>query len=390
MNSLAKAKSIAEYLTQMRRKLHQHAELSFKEFRTTEIIVEELRRMGLEVMRWEDMTGAVGLIRGAQPGPTIGLRADIDALPIQEATGASYASLNPGAMHACAHDGHAAILLGVAKLLSENRSHMRGNVKFIFQPAEESPPGGALPLIERGVLENPKVDVMIACHHAVELPAGQIGIHTGQFLASADRFTLTVRCRGGGGSAPHKGVDGIAVAAQIITGLQYMMTRQINPIHPTVLSFGTIKGGVTFNVLADTVEMTGTCRALDPEIASQYPQLIRKVSEGIAEAFNAKIELKYEPGYPALVNDDRITTILEKAAKRAIGQENVTSATPLMAGDDLAYFFQKVPGTYFWLGVTNVEKGIIHPAHTAKFDIDESALPVGVAVMLEAVEELSA
>jgi amidohydrolase len=390
MNNLAKAKSIAEYLTQMRRTLHQHAELSFKEYQTTEIIVEELKRMGLDVTRWKDMTGAMGLIRGAQPGPTIGLRADIDALPIQEATGASYASLNPGVMHACAHDGHAAILLGVAKLLSETRSHMRGNVKFIFQPAEESPPGGALPLIERGVLENPKVDVMIACHHAVELPAGQIGIHSGQFLASADRFTLTVRCRGGGGSAPHKGVDGIAVAAQVITGLQYMMTRQINPINATVLSFGTIRGGVTFNVLADSVEMTGTCRALDPEIASQYPQLIRKVSEGIAEAFGAKIELKYEPGYPALVNDDRITTILEKAAKRALGPENVASATPLMAGDDLAYFLQKVPGTYFWLGVTNAEKGIVHPAHTSKFDIDESALPVGVAVMIETVEELSA
>jgi len=390
MNSLERARSISDYLVEIRRKLHQNAELSFKEYRTTEIIAQELKKMGLEVTRWDDFTGATGLIRGSGIGPTIALRADIDALPIQEATDVSYASVNPGVMHACAHDGHTAILLGVARLLSASLSSLRGNVKFIFQPAEESPPGGALKLIELGVLENPHVDVMISCHHAVELAAGQIGIHSGQFLASADRFTLTVRCRGGGGSAPHKGVDGIAVAAQIITGLQYMMTRQINPINAAVLSFGTIKGGVTFNVLADTVEMTGTCRALDSEIALQYPQIIRKVAEGIAEAFSAKIELKYEPGYPALVNDDRVTTILEKAAKRAIGPENVVWATPLMAGDDLAYFFQKVPGTYFWLGVTNAPKGIIHPAHTSKFDIDESALPVGVAVMLEAIEELSA
>lgn len=386
MSSLTRARDLADHLTETRRKLHENAELSFCEVATTRIIADELKELGLEVTTWDDLTGAVGLLKGSEPGPTIALRADIDALPIEEATGAPYASKNHGAMHACAHDAHSAIVLGVARLLVQGPKDVKGNVKFIFQPGEETPPGGAVRLVDKGVLEKPHVDALIACHHATELRTGQIGIHYGQFLASADQFTLTVTCKGGGGSAPHKGVDGICVAAQIITALQYMVTRQIDPVQAAVLSFGTVHAGQKFNILADRVEMTGTCRALDPELARRYPDLILRVARGVAAAFNADVSLQYEPGYPPVVNDEAVTALVEESAKSVAGAENVILCPPLMAGDDLAYFLQKTPGSYFWLGTSNPERGLVYPAHTAKFDIDETAMPVATAVMLECVE----
>ncbi|HEY59189.1 MAG TPA: amidohydrolase [Anaerolineae bacterium] len=386
MNSLELAHSVTDYVADIRHVIHENPELSYKEFQTTALIVKELKNLGIEVTQWDDFTGAVGLLKGAKPGPTIGLRADIDALPIQEESASPHTSKNPGVMHACAHDAHTAILLGVAKLLSEEREQMPGNVKFIFQPAEETPPGGALTLIEKGVLENPKVDALFALHHATENRSGQIGIHYGQFLAAADQFTLTVTCKGGGGSAPHKGVDGIPIAAEIILALHVMMTRRVDPVKSALISFGTINAGSKFNILADEVVMTGTCRSLDPEISLNFPEMILKVAQGIAGTYDAKAKLDYMRGYPALENDDRMTTLVEKAAGEAIGIENVKQATPLLAGDDLAYFFQKVPGSYFWLGITP-KTGIIAPAHTAKFDIDESSMEVGVAVLHSVVHK---
>ena len=380
MKSLELAHSVFDYVVGIRHAIHQNPELSFKEVQTTALIVKELKKLGLEVTQWDDFTGAVGLLKGVKPGPTIGLRADIDALPIQEASGSPYMSKNPGAMHACAHDAHTAVLLGVAKLLSQEREQLHGNVKFIFQPAEETPPGGAVTLIEKGVLENPKVDALFALHHATENLSGQIGIHYGQFMAAADEFTLTITCKGGGGSAPHKGVDGIPIAAEIILALHVMMTRRVDPVKSALISFGTINAGSKFNILADRVVMTGTCRSLDPEISQRFPEMIRKVAQGIASTYDAKAELNYLSGYPPLVNDDRMTALLEKAAGEAIGIENVKTVPPILAGDDLAYFFQKVPGCYFWLGITP-PSGIIAPAHTNKFDIDESAMAIGVAVM---------
>ena len=386
MEPLELARTVEEYVIGIRRTLHQNPELSFKEKQTTSLIVKELKDLGLEVIQWDDFTGAVGLLRGPRPGPTIALRADIDALPIQEENEVPYKSKNPGVMHACAHDAHTAILLGTAKLLAQEKERIAGNVKFIFQPAEETPPGGAITLIQKGVLENPKVDALFALHHATEQRAGEIGIHYGQFLAAADQFTLTLTCKGGGGSAPHKGVDGIPIAAEIILALHVMMTRQIDPILSALISFGTINAGTKFNILADKVVMTGTCRSLDPGISQRFPSMILKVAQGIASTYDAKVELDYEYGYPALVNDDKMTALLEKAATEAIGKEKVKQATPLMAGDDLAYFLQKVPGSYFWLGITP-EAGMIAPAHTSKFDIDEKSLATGVAVMYAAVHK---
>lgn len=386
MQPLELARSVEEYVIGLRRTIHQNPELSFKEVQTTALIVKELKDLGLEIITWNDFTGAVGLLQGPNPGPTIALRADIDALPIQEITDSPYKSKNPGVMHACAHDAHAAILLGTAKLLTKEKDQLTGNVKFIFQPAEETPPGGAITLIEKGVLENPKVDAIFALHHATESKTGQIGIHYGQFLAAADQFTLTLTCKGGGGSAPHKGVDGIPIAAEIILALHVMMTRQVDPVLSALISFGTINAGTKFNILADKVVMTGTCRSLDPGIAQRFPDMILKVAQGIASTYDAKVDLEYSRGYPALVNDEKMTALLEKAAIEAIGKENVKPTMPLMAGDDLAYFLQKVPGSYFWLGITP-ETGVISPAHTAKFDIDEKSLATGVAVMYAAVHK---
>lgn len=386
MDPMDLARSVEDYAIDLRRRIHQNPELSFKEFETTALIVEELQDNGLEVVQWDDFTGAVGLLRGSKPGPTIGLRADIDALPIQEETDVPYKSKNPGVMHACAHDAHAAILLAVAKLLSKEKDKLAGNVKFIFQPAEETPPGGALTLIEKGVLENPDVDMMFSLHHATENKSGEIGVHYGQFLAAADQFILTLTCKGGGGSAPHKGVDGIQIAAEIILALQVMMTRQVDPVLSALISFGTINAGTKFNILADKVVMTGTCRSLDPSISQRFPNMILKVAQGIASTYDAKVDLQYDHGYPALVNDNKATAIIESAAIEVIGAEHVKTATAIMAGDDLAYFFQKVPGSYIWLGITP-ETGVIAPAHTAKFDIDEKALATGVAVMYNTVHK---
>lgn len=382
---------IVKYSIDMRRVIHRNPELSFQEYETTELICRELESFGLEVTRWDDFTGAVGLLKGEKPGPTIGLRADIDALPIQELTDKPYASKNLGVMHACGHDAHTAILLGAAKYLSSIRSSLCGNVKFIFQPAEETPPGGAITMIEKGVLDNPKVDAMFALHHATENNTGQIGIHYGEFLASADEFTLTINVKGGGGSAPHKGVDGIMVAAEILNALQIAMTRRIDPVKKALISFGTIRGGTKFNILADKVVITGTARSLDMEVCGQIPKIIEDIAGGIASVYGGSAELKYSPGYPPVVNDKRMTEILENSAVKAIGKENVLRVSPIMAGDDLAYFLKEVPGSYFWLGITP-ETGMIAPAHTAKFDIDERAIATGLevitAVTIEVMEEL--
>ena len=386
MNSIDLATSVGDYVSGIRHILHQNPELSFHEVQTTALIAKELVSFGLDVTTWNDFTGAIGLLTGSGVGPTIALRADIDALPIQEESGSQYSSKKPGVMHACAHDAHTAILLGVAKLLSQERDQIKGNVKFIFQPAEETPPGGAITLIEKGVLDNPRVDALFALHHTTEYKAGQIGIRYGQFLAAADQFTLTIKCQGGAGHSPHKGVDGIPIAAEIILALHVMMTRRIDPVKNALISFGTINGGSKFNILADKVVMTGTCRSLDPEISERFPDMILQVARGIANIYSADAALDYQKGYPALVNNDKTTSILEKAAKQVIGADNVYSGTPLMAGDDLAYFLQKVPGCYFGLGI-NPEKGLIAPAHSAKFDIDETALPVGVAVMYAATHK---
>lgn len=379
--------NVSDYAISIRRKLHENPELSFKEYKTTEMIADELKKLGLEVQIWDDITGAVGLLKYSEDMPTIGLRADIDALPIQEKTGLPFASKNPGVMHACAHDAHTAILLGVAKVLSQRTVKPKANVKFIFQPAEEVPPGGAVQLIDRGVLENPKMEVLWACHHTTSLPVGKIGICQGSFLASADQFKMIIKCKGGHGADPHQGVDGIAVATQIITAIQYMVTREIAPVIPTVISIGSIHAGNRPNILANHVEIVGTCRTLDKKVREELPERILALSQGIASIYGAQIELDYEKGYPPLVNNDWASEILKRGAESAIGKDNVVDIPSNMSGDDLAYFFEKVPGAYFVFGTTNLNKGKKCAAHTPDFDIDEDSIPVAMNVFLNAIDE---
>ena len=385
-------KELVSYVAELRHRLHQNPELSMQEYDTTALICEELERLGLEVTRWDDFTGAVGLLRGAKPGPTVAFRADIDALPLEEASGSPYSSRRKGIMHACAHDGHTALLLGLARYFSPHRETLAGNIKFIFQPGEELPPGGAKEMIRRGVLEHPHVDAIFGLHHATENKTGEVGVRSGPFLAGSDSFTLRFQVKGGGGSAPHKGVDGIMVAAELLTAIQVEMTRRIDPVKPGLISFGPVHAGTAFNILASEVTITGTARFFEAETAQKIPALLKEVSESIVGRYGGQVELDYRPGYPSVINDDRMTDLVRRAAISAIGPEHVRTATPLMAGDDMAYFLQEVPGSYYWWGITP-ESGVIAPAHTPKFDFDETAfetaLKVNAAIIRLALEELS-
>ena len=377
--------SVISYVIPIRRKLHENPELSYQEIETTKTIATELEEMGIEVQVWDDITGVVGLLRYSDDAPTIGLRADIDALPIQEETGLLFSSKNPGVMHACGHDGHTAVLLGIAKILSEREEKLKANVKFIFQPAEEVPPGGAVKLIEKGALENPKVDILWSCHSTTSLPVGKIGIHYGPFMASADMFKLTVKCQGGHGATPYQGSDGIAVAAQIITAIQYMVTRQISQLTPTVVSIGAIHGGNRSNILANEVEMLGTCRTLDAKMRDELPGRIRTLAENIAANYNATIELDYEYGYPVVINNNNALKLIQAGAEEALGAENVVEIPQNMSGDDLAYFLQKVPGAYFFFGTEDPK--VARTAHTPTFILDEDSIPVAMKVILSTMEK---
>lgn len=382
---------LVDYVADIRHRLHQNPELSMQEYATTELVCAELQKMDVEVTRWDDMTGAVGLIRGGAPGPTIAFRADMDALPLEEKSGSAYSSRNKGVMHACAHDGHTALLLGLARYFAPRRFEIAGNIKLIFQPGEEVPPGGAIQMIRRGVLENPKVDAIFALHHATENRTGDIGVRSGAFLAGAASFTLRLKVKGGGGSAPHKGVDGIMLAAEVLTAIEVEMTRRVDPVKPGLISFGTIQGGTAFNILANEVTITGTARCFEPETDALIPGLIQDVATSIVHRNGGEVELDYQRGYPGVVNDQRMTDLVRRAAVKALGAEHVQEATPLMAGDDMAYFLQQVPGSYYWWGITP-ESGVIAPAHTPRFDFDENAfataLKVNVEIVRMALEEL--
>lgn len=379
-------KELVEYVAGIRHQIHQNPELSMQERETTALICAELEKDGLEITRWDDLTGAVGLLRGAKAGPTVAFRADIDALPLEEASGSPFSSKNKGVMHACAHDGHTALLLGLARYFSQRRDEVAGNIKFIFQPGEEVPPGGAKSLIERGVLENPHVDALFALHHATENETGQVGVRPGPFLAGADSFTLRLFVKGGGGSAPHKGVDGIMVAAEVLSAIEVEMTRRIDPVKPGLISFGTIHAGTAFNILANEVEITGTARYFEQETGEKIPSIIQDVASSVVQRYGGHITLEYNAGYPAVINDDRMTDLVRRAAAKAIGAENVKTATPLMAGDDMAYFLQNVPGCYYWWGITP-PSGMIAPAHTPHFDFDEDAFETALKVNVEIVRQ---
>ncbi len=376
-----KAQALKGFCVETRRDFHRNPEVGMQEERTARIAAQHLERLDLDVRTGVGGPGVIGVLRGARPGKTIALRADMDGLPIQDQKTCDYASRRAGVMHACGHDGHTAMLMAVASLLADLRESLCGNVKFIFQPAEEGP-GGARAMIDDGVLVDPKVDACLGLHLQTDLQVGKIGIRYGTISAAADSIEISIRGQGGHGAGPHEGVDAIAVAAQTIVTLQTIVSREISPVEPAVVSIGTVRGGYRGNVIADEVFMTGTVRTLDAETRSKMPQRIERIIKGTTDAMRASYDLKYEFGYPSVLNDRGITSLAEGAAKELLGENQVEHLpAPTMGAEDFAYFAEVIPSSFLRLGARNEAKGIIYPGHSPKFDFDEDAMPAGVSVL---------
>lgn len=382
MNMLARAHELKDEFIAYRRDFHQHPELGFEEVRTSGIVAKYLEGLGIEVTRMVD-TAVVGLLRGGKPGRTVALRADMDALSIPQQNDVPYKSIYPGKMHACGHDGHTAILMGVAKMLSEIRDEISGNVKFLFQPAEEGP-GGALPMVEAGAMENPHVDGVLGLHVGVNLPTGQIGYRSGVNSAGTDTIYITINGKGGHGAHPHSAVDSIVAASHLVVALQTIVSREMDPLGSAVVTVGTFNGGYRNNVIAHQVELTGTVRTLDPQVRAGMPERIERIIKGICATFNCGYEFTYDKGYPSVINDPQMTELAKTAAERLLGAENVMYIpNPGMGGEDFSYFAEKAPGIFLRLGAGNPEKDCVYSGHHPHFNFDEDAIPVGMAVMAE-------
>ncbi len=384
----AAAEALRPTLVAERRDFHEHPELSNREVRTAKVVAERLRALGLEVHTGIARNGVVALLRGGKPGPVVAYRADMDALPIPETHDVPYRSLNPGVMHACGHDAHTTIGLGVAAVLAGMRDRLPGTVKFLFQPAEEGAPegeeGGAALMVKEGVLEQPAPAAIFGLHVTNAYPAGTMALIPGAMLASVDTWSAVIHGKmSHGGAAPHKGIDAIEVAAQAIEALQTIRSRRVDPLEPLVLSVGTIQGGVRENVIADKVVMTGTLRTLSPEVRAQAKALMQTLLEGVARTNGATAELTFQANaaYPATVNDPALVAATQPTLRRLLGARLVTDARPVMGAEDFSFYQQRIPGAYLWLGVTNAAKGITAGVHTADFDLDEEALVVGVRTM---------
>lgn len=373
------ADAMLAQLIAWRRDFHQHPELGFQETRTSSIVAGHLNDLGIEVQQGVGRTGVVGIVDGAGDGPTVLLRFDMDALPIQEISDAPYRSQHAGVMHACGHDGHTAIGLGVATLLSRQRQRLFGRVKLIFQPAEEGL-GGAMAMIQDGVLQQPAPDYAFGLHLWNQLAFGQVAIQAGPLLAAADEFSLTIIGRGSHGAMPHEGIDAVVVAAQVVMALQTIVSRLVDPTETAVLTIGAIHGGQAFNVLAGDVTMTGTVRTFDANIRQQVWQGIETLVHGICQAYGATFALRQAGcAAPATVNDPRATATMRQAAQALADATQVTPIKPLMIAEDMSEFLQRVPGCFALLGAGPHP----HPHHNAGFDFDERALPVGVALLCE-------
>ena len=387
MNIKEDIQKIMPEVINIRRDIHMYPELGFQEFRTSQLIASYLENLELEVRKNIAQTGVLGILRGKEEGKTILLRADIDALPLEELNDVPYKSKNKGIMHACGHDGHIAILLGTAKILATYKDQIKGIVKFAFQPAEELPPGGAEPMIKEGILENPYVDKVYALHLANHLKVGKIAVRKGFFCAQADAFTIKVKGRGGHGSTPDKCIDPIIISTHIVQALQEIPSREIDPHTPFVLSICKIQSGNTFNVIPEDAEIEGTVRTFDKNLAETISKRIETISKNIAEAFRGKAEIEYQFGYPPGKNDEKEAEFVKKIAEEVVGKENVIEDKPSMGGEDFSYFLEERPGAMFWLGSGNEEKGLNHPHHSPYFDFDESAMAIGIEMFVRIVLE---
>ncbi len=371
-------------LVALRRDFHQHPELAMQETRTAGIIAERLRASGLEVRTGVGKTGVVGVLRGGHPGKTLAIRADIDALPVQEENDLPFKSEVPGKMHACGHDGHAAIALTVADILAQHRNDLHGNVTFLLQPAEEVL-DGAQPMIADGALKQPNVDAVIGLHLASGLPTSQVEARSGVIAASSDPFTIRVRGRAGHGAMPHQAIDPILAAAQIVVALQMLITREISPLHPAVMTLGSFHSGSAANVIADEAVLQGTIRAFTAEDRAHLVNRLSEVAQQVAASLGASALVTMHAGCPPCVNEEAMTVLVQRAAVEAVGAGQVIlEGNPSSASDDMSYFLNAVPGCYFNLGAGDEAQGYGAPHHSPRFLIDEACLPTGVEVMVRA------
>ena len=377
-------------LVETRRDLHEHPELGNRETRTQGLVADRLRSLGLEVKTPVARTGVVGILRGGRPGPVAGLRADLDALPIQERNDVPYRSDVPGVMHACGHDAHTAIVLGVAEVLAGLKARLPGTVVFLFQPAEEGPPegeeGGAPLMMKEGALDDPKIGALYGLHMDPLLDAGRIGWSAGAIWASTDRFAIVVAGKRSHGAFPHTGLDPVPVAAEMVEALQTIVSRQIDAQKPKVITIGSIHGGNRFNILAENVTMEGTVRSLDEQVRVDLKTRMERTVRGIADAHGTTAQLRFVgEGNPVLMNDAALVRASLPALRRVFGDPGVVEWAPQMGGEDFAHFARRVPAAYFKVGVRNEAKGITAMIHTEDFDLDEAVLPLGVRGLAEAI-----
>lgn len=380
------AKAISEDIIKWRRELHQIPEIGLNLPKTSAYVMDRLNDLGIEYKTLVDGSGIVAIIKGKHPGKTIVLRADMDALPIKEETNLPFASKN-GNMHACGHDSHTAMLLGAAKILKNNEDKIKGNVKLIFQPAEEGP-GGAKPMIEEGVLENPKVDAVLGLHigNFPGVGSGKVMISYSNAMACLDKFYIKVKGRGAHGAYPETGVDPVAIASQVINALQTIRSREIKPTAPAVVTIGKINGGSAYNIIPDYVELEGTARAVAFEVREVLAKRIEEITANITKAMRGDYEYEYTFGYPPLVNSKEFTERFVSSAKKIVKEDDIVEfKEPFMGGEDMAYFLEKAPGTFFFLTSLKEENGIAYPAHNAKFQLDESIFYLGSALFVQTV-----
>ena len=375
------ARQYADEFIEVRHHLHMHPELSYYEFETSKFVQSKLASFGIP-FEIKATTGVLGMIKGKNPeSRVIALRADMDALPIQEENEVTYKSKNAGVMHACGHDVHTTILLGAAKILHELKNEWEGTIKLLFQPGEERNPGGASYMIRDGVLENPRPTGILGLHVHPGLDFGKLSFRKGRVMASADEIYITIKSKGGHAAAPHLTADTVLIASQLIVSLQQIISRNNNPTSPSVLSICSIQGGHTTNVIPSEVKLMGTFRAMDEAWRYKAHELIRKQATGLVQAMGAEIDLHIDIGYPTVDNDPVLTTAAWKRADEYMGKDNVLETEMRMGAEDFGYYTQVIPGCFYRLGVRNKEKGIIHNVHTPQFNIDERAIEKGMGIM---------
>ena len=382
----AAAEALRPELVETRRDIHKHPELGNREFRTGKLVAERLKVLGLEVRYPVAKTGAIGILRGGRPGPVVALRADLDALPINETMDVPYKSENPGVKHACGHDAHTTIVLGTAEVLAKLKARLPGTVVFVFQPAEEGAPegeeGGAALMLKEGLLDEPKVQAMYGLHMDGHLDVGQVGWCVGAIFASSDRFVIEVKGKTAHGAYPQEGLDPIPIASEMVSALQLIGSRQIDAGSPKVLTIGSIHGGNRFNIIADQVVMEGTIRTLDANVRKEIKERMARTVKGIADAHGTTATLRFvDAGNPPTMNDAALTTASVPSLLRVYGKDKTLEVKPQMGAEDFALFAQKLPALYVRMGIRNEAKGILAQIHTPAFDIDEDVLPLGVRAM---------